>query len=276
MTQITKGIHIIPTGFEYDRIVLPMLKDYNVKKGYILINKSNGKFSEQRSVINGFIKKLEELPFDHEKVEMDFYDFDDTFQKVHELINKELKNGNPVYINISSASRIVLPALVLAAMLNREYGDVKLFYVEPEGYYEGQLLDKVFRCLDPDVDIDALFLELKELAGKIKNRGLAYGEKKIHEFPAFPIASLNENEYRALDILMKRGQVDSIKELIEILKQYGDDEKVARSSIRYSLQRLEALGLIRMRQEKKKVVIEATKTGELYGKTSCKNINIRG
>jgi len=89
-------------------------------------------------------------------------------------------------------------------------------------------------------------------------RGLAYGEKKIHEFPAFPMVSLNENEYRALDILMKMG----------ILKQAGD-EKVARSSIRYSLQRLEALGLIRMRQDKKKVVIEATKTGELYGKTSC-------
>ncbi|MDO8724959.1 MAG: DUF6293 family protein [Candidatus Methanoperedens sp.] len=116
------------------------------------------------------------FPFDHEKVEMDFYDFDDTFQKVHELINKELKNGNPVYINISSASRIVLPALVLAAMLNREDGDIKLFYVEPEGYYEGQMLDRVFKCLDPDVDKDALFEELKELAGKIKNRGLAYRE----------------------------------------------------------------------------------------------------
>ncbi len=41
---------------------------------------------------------------------------------------------------------------------------------------------------------------------------------------------------------MKMGQVDSIKEVIEIYKTYGGDEKIARSSIRYSLQRLEALG----------------------------------
>jgi len=95
-------------------------------------------------------------------------------------------------------------------MLNRENGMVKLFYVEPEGYYEGQALLQIFRCLAPDVDKDALFQELKELAGKIKTSGLAYGEKKIHEFPPFPIASLHENEYRALDILMNRGQVDSI------------------------------------------------------------------
>lgn len=268
MNETIPGIHIIPTGFEYDRIVLPMLKDYNVKKGYILINKPGGKFPEQRSVINSFIKKLEELPFDHEKVEMDFYDFDDTFQKVHELINKELKNGNPVYINISSASRIVLPALVLAAMLNREYGEVRLFYVEPEGYYEGQVLDKLFMCLEPEIDKDRIFQELKELAGKIKNSGLAFGEKRIHEFPPFPVVTLNDSEYKILEILKDNKQIESIKDLLEILKKYDQTETVARSSIRYSLQRLENLGLIRTKQEKKKLAIELTKTGELYARVA--------
>jgi len=71
--------------------------------------------------------------------------------------------------------RIVLPALLFASMLNRENGTVKLFYVEPEGYYEGQALEQIFRCLDPDVDKDALFQELKELADKIKNSGFEDG-----------------------------------------------------------------------------------------------------
>ena len=32
------GVHIIPTGMEYDRIIMPLFKDFSVKKAYLLIH----------------------------------------------------------------------------------------------------------------------------------------------------------------------------------------------------------------------------------------------
>ncbi len=267
------GVHIIPAGLEYDRVVKPLLKDFTVSKAYILINENEGKdFGKQKEIVDKFRRSIKKVPLDWEEIEVDIYDFNKTFQKVYSLINKEVLAGNPVYINISSSPKILLVALIMAAFMNREHGEVMLFYVEPEKYYEGEMVHTIMQLLDKKADEKKVVSDLKALAKEIEAHGMAAGEARIHEFPPFPIAEITDVEYDMLKVIRDAGKrqaldtaggVSSIKELKERL----DDRlgKVTpRSNVKYYLDNLLRMGLVKTERDKKELNIGLTKVGELF------------
>lgn len=270
------GVHIIPAGMEYDRVVKPLFKDFTVSKAYLLINdptKSKKGFAEQQEAVNKFIKAIRQAPIEWEEVYVDIYDFNETFKAVYRLINKEALAGNPVYINISSAPKILQVALTMAAFLNKGYGDVELFYVEPERYYEGEVIDTIMRLLERGADEKAIVNRLRGLAREIEAHGMAAGESRIHEFPPFPIADISDIEYEMLKLIRKwekaegegRG-VSSIKEMKEILdRELG--HTTPRSNVKYYLDNLQKLGLIMTERDKKELRIRLTRVGELFADT---------
>jgi hypothetical protein len=278
------GVHIIPAGLEYDRVVKPLLKDFTVSKAYILINENEGKdFGKQKEIVDKFRRSIKKVPLDWEEIEVDIYDFNKTFQRVYSLINKEVLAGNPVYINISSSPKILLVALIMAAFMNKEHGEVMLFYVEPEKYYDGEVVHTIMQLLDKKADEKKIVSDLKVLAKEIEAHGMAAGEARIYEFPPFPVAEVTDVEYEMLKVirdgsrrpvknqdavlnLTDAGGVSSIKELKEML----DDRlgKVTpRSNVKYYLDNLLKMGLVRTERDKKELNIRLTKVGELFADT---------
>ncbi len=78
------GVHIIPTGSEYDRIIMPLFKDFSVKKAYLLIQdplKEKEEYRKQAKVVNCFIEKIKNVPIDWEEVYINLYDFNDFLKK---------------------------------------------------------------------------------------------------------------------------------------------------------------------------------------------------
>ncbi len=268
--MVKPGVHIIPAGLEYDRVVKPLLKDFTVSKVYVIINHPKGKdFGRQKEVIDKFRRSIKKIPLDWEEIEVDIYDFNETFRTVFSLINREALGGNPVYINISSSPKILLVALVLAAFMNKEYGEVELFYVEPERYYDGEVVHAVMQLLDKKADEGKIVEELRGLAREIEAHGMAAGEARIHEFPPFPIASITDLEYEMLKVIRENGGaagaggVSSIKEMKELLD--GKLGRVTpRSNVKYYLDNLERMGLVGTERDKKELNIRLTKVGELY------------
>jgi len=274
------GVHIIPAGLEYDRVVKPLLKDFTVSKAYLLINENLGKdFGKQKEIIDRFRRSIKKVPIEWEEIEVDIYDFNKTFQTVYSLINKEALAGNPVYINISSSPKILLVALIMAAFMNKEHGEVELFYVEPEKYYDGEVVHAIMQLLDKKADEKNIVNNLRELAKEIEAHGMAAGEARIHEFPPFPIAEITDIEYDMLRVirdanvpstkdqdLAGQGSVSSIKELKERL-----DDKLGkvtpRSNVKYYLDNLQRMGLVRTERDKKELNIRLTKVGELFADT---------
>lgn len=268
------GVHIIPAGMEYDRVIKPLFKDFTVQKAYLLIHdpKMNERnFGEQQEAVIRFLKSVKKVPIEWEEIYLDIYDFNETFKTVYKLINKEAKAGNPVYINISSAPKILQVALTMAAFLNKEHGDVELFYVEPERYYEGELIDTVMELLDKRADEKKIVSKLKELAREIETHGMAAGESRIHEFPPFPVADVSDIEYEMLKLIRdwqgpktgKDGGVSSIKEMKELLdRKLG--HMTPRSNVKYYLDNMQKMGLVKTERDKKELKIELTKVGELF------------
>jgi hypothetical protein len=281
------GVHIIPAGLEYDRVVKPLLKDFTVSKAYILINENQGKdFGKQKEIVDKFRRSIKKVPLEWEEIEVDIYDFNKTFQRVYSLINKEVLAGNPVYINISSSPKILLVALIMAAFMNKEHGEVELFYVEPEKYYDGEVIHTIMQLLDKKADEKKIVNDLRALAKEIEAHGMAAGEARIYEFPPFPVAEVTDIEYEMLKVirdtnkrpakdrdvafnLANAGGVSSIKELKERL----DDRlgKVTpRSNVKYYLDNLQRMGLVRTERDKKELNIRLTKVGELFADTRDK------
>lgn len=270
------GVHIIPAGLEYDRVMKPLFKDFTVRKAYILVHdpeKDKGDYSKQAQIVNSYIDKMKKIPIEWEEVRIDIYNFDETFKTVYNLIRKEASAKNPVYVNISSAPKILQVALTLATFLNKEYGEVELFYVEPERYYEGELISTTFELLGKNVDEKKVISRLKELAGEIREHGMAAGERRIHEFPPFPLAEINAIEYEMLKIIRESSKVASNEYGINSIKEMKNmlDDKLGfetpRSNVKYYLDNLQNLGLVRTERDKKELRIKLTRVGELFADT---------
>ena len=95
-------------------------------------------------------------------------------------------------------------ALTLASFLNNSKGNVELYYIEPEKYYEGALISATYNLIKNSSSEKEAIKELKALATEIHEHGVAAGESKIHRFPPFPIAKITHKEYEILTIMRNR------------------------------------------------------------------------
>ena len=282
------GIHIIPAGLEYDRIIKPLFKDFTVKKAYLLVQdpkKEKEEYKKQTKVVNTFIEKIKKVPIDWEEIHVNLYDFNDIFKTSYDLIHREVEAKNKVYVNLSSAPKIMQVALTLASFLNNSKGSIELYYVEPEKYYEGALINATQKLLKSGVSEADVIREIKELAAEIHEHGLAAGEARIHRFPPFPLAKLTDTELEILKILREKDlvfqkkkvqadedrYVNSIKEMKELLDRDLKTE-VPRSNVKYYLDNLVDLNLIETERYKKELRIKLTIAGSLFADT---RINVK-
>jgi len=197
----------------------------------------------------------------------DVYDYDGAFERAFDRINRELDEGNAVWVNVSSMPRTVSFAFATAAhsvMVEREEDRDRIhtYYTAPEKYLETELAEELREeislledlqsrmtddgtvTLDP-ADVSDRLGTARDLLREFDERGTTIGAKRIHgshvlELPVASFSNVKPFEELILFTLGEHGEFESISELAETLaddlgEEYTDS---FRSKVIYNVDRL--------------------------------------
>jgi len=271
MSEPAKGVHIAAGGFEYDRIMIPIMTQYPLEKLVILQSDTEEEYPGATKITQHFMDKIMDNPIPVELEDTDIYDFDSVFQKTVELIREYTFEDKLVYLNISSAPKLALAAMMAAAFFTPDRSNVKIFYGSPENYVIPQMVAEL-GLLTENRDKEASIENLEELGEKFMDNGMGEGVKEYEEIPVFPIQEITEVDRKVMRVLKNNEGVGSIKELIEGLEKQ-EDLDMKRSSLQYRMEKLVKMNLIERNPETRKVKVGLTRTGEIYLSSTGDNVD---
>jgi len=271
MSESAKGVHIAAGGFEYDRIMIPIMTQYPLEKLVILQSDTEEEYPGANKVTQHFIDKIMDNPIPVEIEDTDIYDFDSVFQKTVELIREYTSEDKLVYLNISSAPKLALAAMMAAAYFTPDRSNVKIFYGSPENYVILQMVAELGLLAEKRVK-EASIENLEELGEKFMDNGTGEGVKEYEEIPVFPIQEITDVDRKVMRVLKNNDGVESIKELIEGLEE-EEDMDMKRSSLQYRMDKLVKMNLIERNPETRKVEVRLTRTGEIYLSSTGDNVD---
>ncbi|MCU4926365.1 DUF6293 family protein [Halobacteria archaeon AArc-dxtr1] len=285
--------HIVPVGFDYDRLIAPLVRDQIDVDHVILLEGAVG--SEANVEYSRNLSRKLETDFQNllgastdRFVLADVYDYDDAFEQAYELITAELDDGNEVWVNIAAMPRTVSFAFATAAhslMVEREEDreGIHTYYTAPEKYLETELaeelregVDLLSDLLDGDVDDDRVQERLesaRDLLAEFDERGTTIGAKEIDgrhvvELPVASFSNVKPFEELILYKLGEDGEFDSVSELAEALSQELTEEYTEsfRSKVIYNVDRLGpgGKGYIEREEHGKSYRTRLSRIGELW------------
>ena len=289
--------HIVPVGFDYDRLIAPLIRDQFDVDRVILLEGAMG--SEANVEYSRNISAKLEQDFRNllgaetrRMVIEDVYDYDAAFEAAFDLINAQLDEGAPdgeVWVNVSSMPRPVSFAFATAAhsiTLERQADRDRIhtYYTAPEKYLETELAEE----LRANRDLLAALLEdgavederiterldgTTELLDEFDERGTTIGAKRIGdnhivELPVASFSNVKPFEEVILFELGDHGEFESVSELAEALaaelgEEYTDS---FRSKVIYNVDRLGpgGKGYIEQEEHGKSYRTRLSRIGELW------------
>ncbi|NHN41107.1 aspartate kinase [Halorubellus sp. JP-L1] len=288
--------HIVPVGFDYDRLIAPLVRDqFDVERVILLEgavgSEANVEYSQNLS------EKLEQdfrnlLGADTERVVVaDVYDYDAAFEQAYDLITAELDRGNEVWVNIAAMPRTVSFAFATAAhslMVEREEERefIHTYYTAPEKYLETELAEELRRQQDLLDDLQAAGVDgdleervaerletSRDLLSEFDERGTTIGAKEIDgshviELPVASFSNVKPFEEVILFELGEHGEFASVSELAEALAEELNEEysDSFRSKVIYNVDRLGPGGKGYIEQESagKSYRTRLSRIGELW------------
>ncbi|MCV0373135.1 MAG: DUF6293 family protein [Nitrosarchaeum sp.] len=137
MTNLTTfRIHIAPLGFEVDRITIP-LKQTKADKLWLLSHDNRSK-DLSAPYLEKIKKECNKLGVELQIAYADRLNLFGAIKAIKEIIEKE--EGNYIYVNVASGSKIQAIACMMACMVLKECDTLQPFYAEPERYaaFEGK------------------------------------------------------------------------------------------------------------------------------------------
>ena len=165
--------HVVPVGFDYDRMIAPLIRDQFDVDRVILLEGTVG--SEANVEYSRNIARKLEQDFRNllgaetvrERLD-DVYDYDAAFERAFDLINAELDRDDgvadsderEVWVNLCSMPRPVSFAFATAAhsiMVERQADRDRIhtYYTAPEKYLETELAEELRATRDLLRDLDA-------------------------------------------------------------------------------------------------------------------------
>ncbi len=250
-------VHVIPVGFEYDRVVAPIL-EYPADE-LILLRSSREEYPGQHALEEAFLEKLSYLPIPKRTVALDIYDLKAMFVSISKILSDELAKGRTVYINLSPAPKIELIALLMASSVPNQAGGIRLLYVKPREYMHSKIVDAAKAVAsDPS---DQTIGRLRSIIETFTAHGLAVEAKEIIELSPLPVESLSSTEKDIL-VTLREAPVESLQELVDRLSKGG--RRVPRSNVVYHLEALKRKDLVSISSKGKKVRVDLLETGELF------------
>lgn len=294
-------VHIIPVGFDYERLLHPISKGNLTADRIYLLHSSRGtNDSEAQELAQSMVGKLEYAFESHLDIETRVQTVDEPFeyklayQKAHEMIKNEVEDENDVWINISSMPRTVAFAFATAAnaliIENKERRDhIHTYYVSPERYYIIDILNELrnektflerFNERFDDEEIEKRLDTISTLISKVDRCGITKGAKEMEpgelhlEIPAAPLPGLRDFEITILRFLDDVGPMESTSRLAKALADHlGEepDSESFRSKVQYNVGALEAKGFISREKAEKSFETELSTMGELWLETHDEN-----
>ncbi|QKG93293.1 aspartate kinase [Halorubrum sp. SS5] len=164
--------HVVPVGFDYDRMIAPLIRDQFDVDRVILLEGAVG--SEANVEYSRNIARKLEQDFQNllgaetvrERLD-DVYDYDAAFERAFDLINAELDrdegvddaDDREVWVNLCSMPRPVSFAFATAAhsiMVERQADRDRIhtYYTAPEKYLETELAEELRATRDLLEDLD--------------------------------------------------------------------------------------------------------------------------
>ncbi|UPM43460.1 HFX_2341 family transcriptional regulator [Halocatena salina] len=211
--------HIVPVGFDYDRLIAPLVRDQLDVSRVILLEGAVG--SEANVEYSKHLAEKLETDFRNllgaqteRFVIEDVYDYDTAFEQAYDLINEELDSdvdGAPdvgaerspeqrtstqreVWVNVSSMPRTVSFAFATAAhsiMVERQSDRERIhtYYTVPEKYLETELAEELRNGIDllseiktsevADERIDEWMSDARTMLDEFDERGTTIGAKRV-------------------------------------------------------------------------------------------------
>ncbi|WP_306053080.1 HFX_2341 family transcriptional regulator [Natronococcus wangiae] len=285
--------HIVPVGFDYDRLIAPLVRDQIDVDRVILLEGAVG--SEANVEYSRHLSKKLETDFRNllgaetdRFVLEDVYDYDDAFEQAYGLITAELDRGNDVWVNVAAMPRTVSFAFATAAhslMVEREDDReaIHTYYTAPEKYLETELAEELreqiglledLRARSGDEERIATRLEsARSLLAEFDERGTTIGAKEIDgqhvvELPVASFSNVKPFEELILYKLGEDGEFDSVSELAESLARELNEEYTDsfRSKVIYNVDRLGpgGKGYIEREEHGKSYRTRLSRIGELW------------
>mgnify|MGYP002761242847 FL=1 len=286
--------HIVPVGFDYDRLIAPLIRDqFDVDRAILLEgavgSEANVEYSRNlASKLETDFQSLLGAETDRIRLE-DVYDYDTAFEGAFELINEQLDGGAEVWVNICSMPRPVSFAFATAAhsvMVERQEDRDRIhtYYTAPEKYLETELAEELRAEREllgdlleaDDFDRDRIEERLEstaDLLAEFDERGSTIGAKEINgqhivELPVASFSSVKPFEELILFTLGEHGEFDSVSELAEALARDLNEEYTDsfRSKVIYNVDRLGPGGKGYIEQEEvgKSYRTTLSRIGELW------------
>lgn len=294
---MAQTVHIIPVGFDYERLLHPISKgELNADRVRLVEGQRDDTDDSVREIADRMLRELEYTFRNHLDVEVDtntieeIYDYRQVYETAFAMLKTELEEQNTVWVNISSMPRTV--AFAFAAAANtfisenpEERERLHTYYVRPEKYLAPEMQEQLqkevefLKKLDGtgvSVDVDSRLKDIENLVQKIERSGITKGAKKMSdgrlyvEFPATPLPNLRDFEIEIMRFLDGRGTMRSTSELArELGKERGtppDSEEFEsfRSKVQYNVDNLEDKGYVERQEQNNRYVTSLSVTGELW------------
>ncbi|MFQ3293156.1 MAG: hypothetical protein ACI9PP_000200 [Halobacteriales archaeon] len=288
--------HIVPVGFDYDRLIAPLVRDKIDVDRVILLKGAVG--SEANVEYSRHLTEKLETDFrnllgaDTERfVVEDVYDFDAAFKQGYDLINAELgdrEDPNEVWVNVSAMPRTVSFAFASAAhsiMVEREADRdlIHTYYTAPEKYLETEMAEELRQLRDllaevgdegiGDERVQERLDAATDLLAEFDERGTTIGAKEIDgrhivEFPVASFSRIKPFEELILFKLGEEGEFESVSELAKALAAELNEEYTDsfRSKVIYNVDRLgpSEKGYVEQEREGKSHRTRLSRIGELW------------
>jgi vacuolar-type H+-ATPase subunit H len=293
--QVTEQVHIIPVGFDYERLFQPITQGNLEADRVILLHSARESADKEvRRLANTMVNKLEETfdtvlgkTVERRPIE-DIFEFENLYTEAHRMIQTEINQGNDVWVNISSMPRTVAFAFATAAnSLVVEEPDLRsrvhTYYVSPEEYLVTSLISELReqRELLQDLAedrgterIEERFEEVDKLVKKVDSSGITKGASKMNgglhvEFPVIPPSELHKFERIVLKFLEREGKTKSTSELArKLADEIGEDSTDSfNSTVQYNVKQLEKKGFIQRDEVKNRYETQISTMGKLWVQT---------
>lgn len=167
--HVPERVHIVPIGYEEDRVVLPLLEMKAERVILLANNPSQDKAAKFRERV---VERLDASDIAHEVRTAAIFSLPETLALFVRIL-REFRAEN-LAINISAGSKIQGLAGCLAAMLVRTEGiPVTVYYVEPKRYREDPPRTPLSFGIEQIVEIAAITLPTPPLEIKMAMQVLA-------------------------------------------------------------------------------------------------------
>ncbi|MFC4359259.1 DUF6293 family protein [Halobium salinum] len=291
---MSETVHIIPVGFDYERLLLPISQGGLEADRILLLQSSEDSGESAEAVIETMVDRLEHTfrTVLGKEVEIqpvkDIYDYKSLYREAHRQIREEVDSGNDVWVNISSMPRTVAFAFATAAnslIVERPElrESIHTYYVSPEEYLVTEMIGELreqkqmLQELGEDYNDDRIQDRLQAvdtLLEEVDQSGVTKGASRLGngqmfvEFPAAPLSDLREFEREILYCLYENGPASSTSALARLLAEQREEKyQSLRSKVQYNVRQLEDEGYIRRTEKSGGHETRLSTIGELWVET---------